>query len=174
METLFALVAVSADKEVAEEYYRSHLKTKLKALQNLKRYANDTKLHGVDLNKRIEELRSQMRGGKGKDVNTWYLADKAGLLDFYNTAYTVLSWTVHSNVLDIASAHVAGQSDDNVESVHLSFQIEDPEVEKSFLTSVECMVVALRSVNSLFKAGVEDEIADYDRRYKELFQRRKG
>ncbi len=173
MEALFTLSAVCTDKQVAEEYYQNHLKTRLKALKKLGgQDTNSTKFQKVDLNKLIEELQAKIKLKKAKDISIKYLASKAGLEDYYNTAYSVLSWTVHANVLDIAQTHVVGQSDDYVESVHLSFQIENPDVEKLFMSISECMVIALQAVDKLFKAGAKDEIADYGRRYKSLFTSR--
>jgi hypothetical protein len=169
METLFALRAVASSQRVAEEYYHSHLNLKLKALKKLRGYESAGMTYrGINLNKRIEELEAEVKNKHLKSTpTTEYLAKKAGLDSYYNTAYSVLSWTTHSSVLDIAHAHVSGKSDDYVESVHLSPQIED--VEKTLMSISECMVIALRSGNDLFKAGAETEIEDYDKCYKSLY-----
>ena len=170
MEAVFSLCAISTDKQVTEEYYQNHLKTRRRALKKLRGYyRNGTTSKEAELTKLIEELQAQIELKKVKDINVEYLARKAGLEDFYNTAHSFLSWKVHANILDIARTHLIGQSDDYVESVHLSVQIENPDMEKLFLSVSECMVIALRAVDSLFKAGVENEIADYDRRYKNLW-----
>lgn len=169
MEVLFALRAITQHADVAEEFYQSHLIAKRRALCKLRRAGLTVDLEGRDLTERalterINEL-DGLIGKKRKDTNTKYLAQKAGLPDFYVTAYTVLSWAVHSNIIDIAGSHMAGQSD-CIESIHLSVQTE--KVEQWFMAACECMVIAMQSVNDLFKAGVDNEIADYERRYKSL------
>ncbi len=167
MEALFALRAITMHAEVAEEFYQSHLIAKRRALCKFRKSSlNLAGSQDRDLTERIKEL-DRLIDTKRIDTTTEYLAKKAGLYDFYTTAYTVLSWTVHSNILDIAGSHMAGQSDSHIASIHLSVQIE--EVEKWFMAACECMVIAMQSVNDMFKAGVENEIADYERRYKNLF-----
>ena len=167
MEVLFALRAITLDAEVGEEFYQSHLTAKRRALLKFRKSSlNLADSQGRDLTERIKELDSLI-GKKRIYMTTEYLAKRAGLYDFYATAYTVLSWTVHSNILDIAGSHMVGQSDSHIDSIHLSVQME--EVEKWFMSACECMVIAMQSVNDMFKAGVENEIADYDRRYKNLF-----
>jgi hypothetical protein len=167
MDTVFALRAISLHAEVAEEYYHSQLIIKRGALRKIAK--SNLKLRdsqGRDLTERIKELDSLI-GNNAMLTDTKYLAQKAGLYDFYATAYTVLSWAVHSNILDIAGSHMAGQSGSHIDSIHLSIQME--EAEKWFMSTCECMVIAMQSVNDTFKAGVENEIADYERRYKNLF-----
>jgi hypothetical protein len=167
MEAVFALRAITTHAEVAEEFYQSHLIAKRRALCKFKRSSlNLADSQGRDLTERIKELDGLIKRGR-IDVTTKYLAERAGLYDFYATAYTVLSWAVHSSILDIAGSHMAGPSDSHIDSIHLSIQTE--EVEKWFMSACECMVIAMQSVNDIFKAGVENEIADYDRRYKNLF-----
>lgn len=172
METLFALRAITLHAELADEFYRNQYITKLIALRKFGKaglnlaYFPGRDLTEHDLPERIKEL-DGLIGEKRTTMTTKHLAEKAGLHDFYATAYTVLSWTVHSNILDIAGSHMVGQSDSDITSIHLSVQME--EVEKWFMTACECMVVAMQSVNDMFKAGFENEIADYTRRYQNRF-----
>jgi len=167
MEVLFTLRAITLHAEVAEEFYQSHLTAKRMALRKfMKSSLNLADSQRRDLTKRIKELDGLIDKNR-INTTTKYLAERAGLYDFYATAYTVLSWTVHSNILDIAGSHMDGQSDSHIDSIHLSVQME--EVEKWFMSACECMVIAMESVNDMFKAGVENEIADYARRYKNLF-----
>lgn len=170
MEVLFALRAITQHAEVAEEYYQSRLTIQLTALRKIARSQPTLKdSQGRDLSERIKELGSLI-GKRKTDTKTEYLAQKARLSAFYDTAYTRLSWAVHANIIDIAESHMAGQSDSRIESIHLSVQTE--KVEQWFMTACECMVIAMKSVNDLFKAGAENEIADYEGRYKSLFASR--
>lgn len=167
MEAVFALRAITVHAEVAEEFYQSHLIAKRRALCKFRKSSlNLADSQGRDLTERIKELDGLIKRNR-IDMSTEYLAKRAGLYDFYATAYTVLSWAVHSNILDIAGSHMAGQSDDHIASIHLS--VQTAEVEKWFMSACECMVIAMGSVNEMFKAGVENEIADYEKRYKDLF-----
>ena len=170
METLFTLRAITLETKVAEEYYQSNLKLKRKILVSFKKLSpNLVDSLGKDLNEKIIELDNLIdKNNKTGDLSVLYLARKANLLDFYTTAYAVLSWTVHSNILDVGAAHMNGQNDTYIDSIQLKVQVE--EVEKWFMSTFECMVIAMNAINDLFKGQLEQDIVGYENRYKALYQ----
>lgn len=169
MEALFALRAIALDAEMAEAFYQNNLNLKLKALHKYKDSHSDDEIpHGVDVDKRVAELKEQVNVRGVSSVSVEKLARKAKLYDYYTSAYTVLSWTVHSNILDIASSYMAGRSDDYIEMVQLSPQME--EADKLLMSALECVVRALQSVNELFRLNAEEEIKDYTVQYQTLYR----
>lgn len=165
MEALFTLRAITIDETMAERYYDNNILEKLKNLRRYKHYGSDALLKGLDLDKRIDEL-DRMKRQKGiVPLTTETLAKKAGLSDFYVSAYPVLSWTTHSNVIDIGQ-YIHGKSDEEIEEVTWHPQMEG--VDKLLLTAMECAIIGVRSVNELFSLGAGGEIEKYSQRYREL------
>jgi len=165
MEALFTLKAITIDETMAERYYDNNILEKLNNLRRYKRYGSDALLKGLDLDKRIEELDGMKRQKSIMPLTTETLAKKAGLPDFYVSAYPVLSWTAHSNVIDIGQ-YIHGKSDEEIEEVSWHPQMEG--IDKLLLTAMECAIIGLRSVNELFSLGVAGEIEKYFQRYHEL------
>lgn len=168
MEALFNLRAIAVDEKMAERYYDNNILEKVRTLRRYKRYGSDALLKGLDLDKRIEELSGvvEQKGISSLKIET--VAQKAGLLDFYVSAYPVFSWTTHSNVIDIGQ-YIYGKSDEEIEGISWHPHMEG--VDKLLLTAVECAVIGLRSLNGLFRLRIADDIQEYSRRYHELAER---
>jgi len=168
MEALFTLRAITIDKTMAERYYDNNILQKLDTLSRYKRYSSGPLLKGLDLDKRIEEL-DRMKRQKGiRRLTTETLAQKAGLSDFYVSAYPVLSWTTHSSVIDIGQ-YIRGKSDEEIEEVSWHPQMEG--IDNLLLTAMECAIIGLRSVNELFILGAAGEIGEYSQRYHKLAEK---
>jgi len=165
METLFTLKAVSIDETTAERYYYNNIWEKREALRRYKRYGSDDLLKGLDLDKRLEELNGVIRQKRIVQLTTKDLAEKAGLSDFYVSAYPVLSWTAHSNVIDIGQ-YIHGESDEEIEEVSWHPLMEG--VDKLLLTAMECTIIGLQSVTELFSLDAAEEIEKYSQRYHKL------
>jgi len=165
MEALFTLRAITIDETMAERYYDNNILEKPNSLSRYKRYSSDPLLKGLDLDKRIEELDRMKRQKRIRRLTTETLAQKAELSDFYVSAYPVLSWTTHSNVIDIGQ-YIRGKSDEEIEEVSWHPQMEG--IDKLLLTAMECAIIGLRSVNELFILGVAEEIEEYFQRYHKL------
>ena len=165
IENLFILRAIANDESMADRYYEQNYLEKLRNLRLIRRYRTEKLYQGLDLGKRIEELEDTVnkKGIKKLTVADW--ANKAGLNDFYATAYPVFSWTTHSSVIDIGH-YISGKSDEVFEEVSWSPQLA--EMDKLLLTGVECVVTGLRSINKLFSLGAENDIEEYSNRYHQL------
>ncbi len=169
MENLFILQAIFKDEDMAERYYEYHFFEKLQNLRLIKRYGQASLYQGLDLDKRIQELDDIVKEKGIKKLTVAFWADKAGLNEFYATAYPVLSWTAHSNVIDIAQ-YISGKSDEEIEEVSWQPQLEG--IDRLLLTAMECVVIGVRSVNELFGLGVAEEIEKFSQKYHELAKKR--
>jgi len=165
MENLFILKAITKDESMANHYYEYHFFEKLRSLKQIKKYGSTKFYSGLNLDERIKELEEIRKQKKLKRLGVDDWADKAGLIEFYTTAYPVLSWTAHSNVIDVGQ-YIRGKSDDEIEGVEWHPQLEG--IAELLLTAIECVVIGLRSVNELFNLGVEKEITVYSQRYQQL------
>jgi hypothetical protein len=169
METLFSLRAIAKDKEEAERFYQEHDYLKYTALKKmLQANSQVIPLNGRDHSKRLAELENEVKTRKLKPSSVEDWAKKAELHDFYISAYSYFSWTVHSNIMEIGQL-LNGESDDSVRKILLSPNFE--EVCKYLMTGIECIVIALGSINELFHLKENDRIGEYDRSYKELYKK---
>jgi hypothetical protein len=170
METLFSLCAVARDKEAAEQFYQGHNYLKYKALKKmLESHSPAIVPNEIDYGKRLAELKNPAQTKKSKPLSVEEWATKAGLHDFYASAYIYFSWTAHSNVMEIGKL-LQGESDDSVRKIVLSPDFE--EVYKYLMTGIECIVIALGSINKLFHLKENDRIEEYSQSYKELYKKR--
>jgi hypothetical protein len=160
IETLFILRAITLNEEMVQEYFQNQYKTKQKMAKILMKLDSTN----PDLTSRLEKL--TLIAPK-EELTIKHFAEKAGLIEFYYTAYQVLSWTVHSNIVDIAQAHMVGNSENQIDSIYLSVDTKD--TVKWFMTACESMLIAIDSVNNLFKAGIESQIETYREQYKKLY-----
>jgi hypothetical protein len=165
MESLFSLGAITKDKDLAENFYQQHILLKSKGLSKLLESPSLTS--GKDYTARLTELKKKVGERKIQQLTVEDLSKKAELHDFYTSAYPYFSWTVHSNILGIAR-HFQGDSDDQIQGVKWMPTTES--LDKLFLTGIECIVVALRFLNSLFqlqeKECIEKFALDYQKLYK--------
>jgi hypothetical protein len=169
METLFSLCAVAKDKDAAERFYQGHNYLKYKALKKmLESHSPAIIPNEIDHSKRLAELKNLAQTKKSKPLSVEDWATKAGLHDFYASAYIYFSWTAHSNVMEIGQL-LQGESDDSVRKIVLSPNFE--EVYRYLMTGIECIVIALGSINELFHLKENDRIEEYDRSYKELYKK---
>jgi hypothetical protein len=169
MEALFSLRAIAKDKEGAEQFYQEHNYLKYMALKKmLQANSQVIPLNGRDHSKRLAELENEVKTKKLKPLSVENWAKKANLHDFYISAYSYFSWTAHSNIMEIGQL-LNGESDDSVRKIILSPNFE--EVCKYLMTGIECIVIALGSINELFNLKENNKIEEFDRSYKELYKR---
>jgi len=171
LETLFSLCAIAKHQEIAEEFFREHYYLKYKALKKMmesssKEIIPDSK----DDSLRLIELKNEVSKQKSKPLSVQELSKKAELGDFYTSVYPLFSWTVHSNIMEIGKL-LDGESDDTIDGVFLSPGIA--EADRYFLVGVECIVIALRSINTLFNLKENDKIEEYAKSYGELYKKNK-
>jgi hypothetical protein len=166
IEELFSLCAIAKNKEIANAFYQQNIILKYEALKKLVESSpNGVLADGKEHGKRLSELKNMVGKTKIKKLSVKDLAEKAGLHEYYASAYPYLSWASHANILEIGQL-LNGNSDDSVEGVSLSPQIL--ELPRYFLAGMECMIVALRSMNDLFNLQENNKIEEYVSSYSEL------
>jgi hypothetical protein len=167
MDAVFALGAITRHPEVAQEYWDDNLARKIEAISKLLKYETKAKQpNAADYARTLNELMVKKGNRTLKQLSTNYLAKQAGREDFYCTAYTVFSWQVHSNIMDIAS-FLHGNSDSEIKAVILDPSTHD--FNKLFLTAAESIVFALEEFNSLFSLQQEVQIAEYKKEYQGIY-----
>jgi len=155
IENMFILVAVTKSGDNAELYYNLNYFTKQDALKKQEKFDTET-FYQKGADKVMQELDKKIKLLKLKPVGIFKWATKAGLTDYYYTAYPVLSWTVHSSILDSAKL-LKGISDKDIREVEWHPELD--EVGIVLATVIECSFIGIKAVNQLFNLELEHEIA---------------
>lgn len=167
LEILFKLRAVSIDRDVAvayvheDEVFRKRFINKFKALS-----PDVQKAQG---NPRLDELLAEIKKNiEEKDIQErqtqWY-AHKAGLMDFYNTAYSLFSGTVHANVRDLEALLETDQNG-KVTGIQYGPDIAR-DLDKLLLTGGEAQCLIMEDVNRTFGLNLGETIAKLHQRLKD-------
>lgn len=150
VEVMFRLVAIAKDPEVGRIYIhqdqlqRKKFINKFKLLSRHVRSAAETPSHVhdsllADINQKIIDENISERG-------TFWFAEQAGLTDFYHSAYSVLSGTVHANIRDIESALVV---DGNGKVMAFDYGPTHEGIDEILLTAIESLILCLRGAFSI-------------------------
>jgi len=167
MELLFLIRAGSKNNELVKELVYEDTKTRLKLLNKLKACSEKTREGLIDFpNGDYEnELKFKIDENKMSEIKTWYVAKEAGLSDYYNTAYSLLSQTIHTKIGDL-DEHFKVNEKNEIVSFHLGPKIENTGL--YLVSAIECMFYIIDSLIILFKKGHDPALEDLIRRFKTL------
>jgi len=171
VEALFSLCAIAKSEKYADDFILEDQKNRLKYLNKFRQ------LHGglpPDANKEEVELlekqlKEEIRAGEIKEKSTEQWSKDAGMHDWYLTAYSVLSATVHSKVKDL-ERYLA--LNDKNEIVEFRWGPDDHDVEEILMTLIQGMLTALNCERSLFEQKQESEVSDFQERLNSLVKER--
>lgn len=157
LEVTFKTVAIAKHQEIAEafiledETQRRKFIRKYRALspelQNAKAKA--------ELDSLLDACETKIAENGIQELKTQWFAKKAGLLDFYNTAYAVLSTEVHVNVRTLEGA-LNIDKDGNL--VGLKYGFSDEDLDNHVLTACEALIFSLRA--SFSKGEIPEATVD--------------
>lgn len=169
LEVTFRIVAIAKDKNVGRAYV-------LEDELHRKKFINKYKMLSDEIrNKVTEEVLSDLKSTieqniKDKDIKelkTQWFAQRADMMDFYNTAYAVLSDSVHVNVRNLESAL---QLDESGDIVRLNYGPNDEDLDTHLLTASEALLISLHAVYSVIDTEFDKQL---NRFYEELKALRK-
>jgi hypothetical protein len=107
LEALFALAAIKAEEDtataliLADRYHQLDLLKAARKQAELKEQAGKKSGDKADLSSGIAELEQDLKQNPSPRLTTKDLAERAGLLEMYYSAYKLLSLSVHSNLRDL-------------------------------------------------------------------------
>ncbi|MDQ2077933.1 DUF5677 domain-containing protein [Marinimicrobium sp. ABcell2] len=166
-ESVFPLVAISKDAGFAEKLLVSEELERLKGLNKLIRYwerSGDKDGQLEDARALAAELKGQLAKVDGKKMSIVDAAEAAGLVDWYDTAYSFLSNTVHSSIRSLEE-HLHIGTDGDVEAVKNEPSFE--EAGKLLVTGMESMFHALRAAAEVFGKDVGEFVERSSERVRE-------
>lgn len=157
-DAAFAISAAAKSEDVMREYVNDDIYRRIRILKKIK--GNPKMLERIlnnDVDKQIESLLSELydtkKKMKPKEITSRYLAEKAGLLDFYDTAYVYFSSTVHSGVRDLEQ-YLSVDSKGNIKEL-----IWGPSVtglDRLLLITFETMLIVFKTAIGLFSLSVNE------------------
>lgn len=157
LEVTFRIVAISKDKEVGTAYAREDELHRRKYINKYRLLGDDVRIRTSEaemnelkavIDKKIEDLAI-------KSLSTQWFAQRAGMEDFYHSAYSVLSGSVHVNSRTLESALNLGE---NEELVSLKYGPSDEDLDDLIYTAIEALCLSLRGVHAVIDTEFAGEI----------------
>lgn len=157
-DTVFAISAVAKSEEVMREYINDDIYRRIYLLKKIKNNQKTFEpILSKDVDKQIESLLSELyetkKKMKPKEITSRYLAEKAGLLNLYDTAYVYFSSTVHSGIRDLEQ-YLSLDSERNIKEL-----IWGPSVtglDRLLLTAFETMLTVFKTAIGLFSLSINE------------------
>ena len=114
LDSVFPLVAIAKDQEFAATYAENHTLQQVKYFRKVQKLTT-ARLPDVDAPEnlaRAAELQEQIDAKGIKHISTESIAERAGLGEWYLTAYSLLSGTVHARAGDLEEYLVLAPDDE--------------------------------------------------------------
>lgn len=157
LEITFRIVAIAKDPEVGQAYILQDETNRKKFLNKLKLLdrSRTEALFDNELESVLKTVTQSIKDQDIKELSTVWFAEKANLVDFYNSAYAVLSNSVHVNVRHLENAfNYDSQGDLN----GLKYGYSDQDLTQNVLTASEGLLLSLRAAYSIIDIEPADEI----------------
>ncbi len=170
LEVLFRLVAIAKDAAVGIAYIREDERHREKFINKFKMLSDALK--SAVGNPEIESLRAAIRQRIDdediRELKTQWFAERAGLEDFYHSAYSVFSGSVHVNVRDLEKAlEVDAEGDLRGFNYGPSYR----ELAKLLLTAIESLILCLRGAFSVLPTASQVALDTVHREFTALHER---
>jgi hypothetical protein len=167
LEALFIMRACIDDEEFMRDYVNSD---KLRQLNIMKAAHRHTKwifeaTREAATKERIDRLIEMKKGGEIKKLEIREIARKAGLEPLYDSAYSLLSDSVHSGP---KSVDVYLGTDGRGYIRRISMIPEKIEMEIVFVTAIQTVLLALGGVFKLFEINRRKDLEAFDLRFQEI------
>lgn len=160
LESLFPLVAISENEGYSKKLISAEEIERLKALNKLIRYKerNGEKDKDLEDAKGLAATVKQNIEKNGiKKIKVEDSAKKAKLFDWYDTAYSLLSNTIHSSMRSLEE-HLHIDADNNIEA--LKNEPETEGLDQLYRIAIESMLYAVKAIGRLFKIEVEEFVEE--------------
>ena len=150
LEVTFRIVAIARNEEVARLYILAAERQRIKFLNKYQMLSEAAKTPDADadLDALREELTRRIKEEEIAELSTQYFAEHADLKDLYNSAYAVLSESVHANVRDLDSLLKPPGAG---EIVHLRYEAETADLDVLLGKACEAVLDSLDTAFTVLK-----------------------
>jgi hypothetical protein len=169
LEVMFRLVAIAKDSTVGQiyilqdEFHRKKFINKFKLLSEPVRSAAGAPPH--DHEKLLTDINQKINALDISEHGTLWFAEQADLTDFYHSAYSVFSGTVHVNVRDIERALAVDESG-NVTA--FNYGPTDNGIDEIILTAIESLIYCLRGAFSVLPCSSSNALEEINVEFNSL------
>lgn len=148
VEVTFRIVAIARNKEVADKYLKSDEVNRRKFLNKLRllRSVKHSPEEVATIDTLHAEVTANINAEAIQDLSLQWYADKAGMSDFYNTAYAYLSESAHANVRDL-DALIEKDPDGEIEV--LRYGPDNEGIGDDLCIGIECVIISLDAASSV-------------------------
>lgn len=166
IEVLFQLVAINKNNNLSINYVFQDSLNRKKLTKKVKNYKSDIikEYVSLDLDKLQKQIDDEISKKNIKKLTTYDFAVKADLLDFYNTAYVLLSSTVHASSRDIEN-HLIINKDKIIES--FNWGPSDKDIDMLLISGIETLYIILLNVIKRFQIEKSSIFINLEKRYTE-------
>lgn len=167
MELMFSICALTKNENFVKEFILEDQRGRLKIINKLKASSKKIKnwLKGFETESLEEKLKKEINKKQIKHISTYEIAQKAGMTDHYNTAYSALSSTIHPKIKDLEEYLL---KNDNGEIVSFRWIPANDDTDTYLLTAIECTFFIFNSIYNLFNIKDYDNFVDLQNRLKPL------
>ncbi len=158
LEVTFKTVAVAKNKDAADAFVRedeAHRRKFINKYKLLSPGAQDSQVRS-ELDAILVDCQARIQENGARELGTYWFAEKAGMLDFYNSAYAVLSSTAHANVRTLEKAL---DIDADGEIRRLKYEFSDAGIDENLLTASEAMLFTVHAGFSMGEIPESDVAA---------------
>jgi len=154
-EPLFPLIAISKHKDYSKKLIGSEEHERLKAFNKLLRFhrrenPNDPLIE--EIKQKAKEVKEKIAKKNFKKISVAQAAEDAGLISWYDTAYSLLSNTVHSSVRSLEEA-LDLDGEKNLRALKNEPGLD--EFDHLYATAIEAMLYANIAIANIFGIDIE-------------------
>ena len=166
LELMFAIVAIEKDAEFAFKIVKNDLFEDKKILKAIIQ-ENNRKAHNIEkVKEELDKVEQEIGNLGATEISTWDIADKAGFVHMYNSAYRMLSGTIHTRVRSLNEN--IGIKDGKIHD----FEWGPTYTSMNFviLTAVETLLHILEGIFQIFSIKKRDELDNLKQRFEKVWK----
>ncbi len=156
LESIFSLVASSKSEEMVKKYVNADFIERRKFFNKVRMCRSESmkdlaEKHATD--EVIEEIKEDIKKTEAQRLSTEQIAIKADLHEWYLTAYSIFSHSVHSSARDIEKHLIV---DENEKIMGLQNEPTIDNYDLLFATAAECMLQAFMAIEKVFENNTSE------------------
>lgn len=169
-ESLFPLVAIQKNKDYSKQLIAADECDRLKTFNKIIRHRNrqnpkDPEI--TEIQAWANQSKEKIEKENIKKIGVADCAEKAGLLDWYDTVYSLLSGTVHSSIRSLQEALVLDESED---LISLKNEPEIDEFGHLYATAIEAIHFSVIAIGEIFNIDIKEFSTKTNASFNELIE----
>lgn len=147
LESLFSLAAITANSRLALTFAQSADADKRRLANQMLKCTNDGLRDSLSAQQFDEATLRGISSSNVSGLKVREFADAAGMLDLYNSMYTILSSSTHASILDLSN-HLVIDAYDNITELKNEPEVDDQEF--VWDAAIEILINAVKALQTIF------------------------